>query len=178
MSTNDSVAQDNFADIAPSLEESSANSQQTELNNVVEAVACAEPPANGALLDGRRFSGEGHELEIHNGASGDAIIKIRDAGTGRLMTSFFVTENNSASVSGIPDGTYVFQYAFGAPLAEDCRSFVTITSANEFPGPRSFVTEESGDGRYSTVRLSYTLYSVPGGNIQPRSIDPAAFNAN
>lgn len=176
---NNMAAADDLTDIMPLTDDQAPSNDLSNQANAVEPAACATPPANGALLDGRRFSGEGHELQIHNGASGDAIIKIRNAETGRLVTSFFVTESNSASVSGIPDGTYTFQYAFGAPLAEDCKSFVNITSANEFPGPRSLVTEESEDGRhYTTRQLSYTLYSVPEGNIQPVSIDPAAFNRN
>lgn len=144
-----------------------------------EPVACATPPANGATLDGQRFSGDGHELEIRNGTSGDAIIKIRNADTNQLVTAFFVAQNNNASVSGIPDGNYYFQYAFGAPLAEDCKSFVTITSANRFPDQESFVTEriETADGtRLRSVRVAYTLYPVPEGNIHPTPINAEEFN--
>ncbi len=140
--------------------------------------ACDAPPANGARLEGERLSGEGHQLVIRNGTDGDAIIKIRDAGTDRLVTSFFVVQNDSASVSGLPDGSYYFQYAFGT-LAEDCRSFATITSANRFPDTESFVTEEveTAEGpRLRRSRLSFTLYPVPQGNIQPTPIDPSEFN--
>lgn len=154
------------------------NLQNVSLNGsepAVEQAACARPPANGARLEGRRLSGRGHVLEIRNGAAGDAIVKVRDADTGRLVTSFYVAQNGTGRLSGIPDGNYSIQYAFGSPLAEDCKSFANITSAGEFPGPQALVTEEVGS-QVSMSRLTYTLYSVPEGNTVPTPLDPSAFN--
>jgi hypothetical protein len=152
-----------------------------ELQNAGEPAppTCATQPASGARLEGRRLSGRGHTMEIRNGMAGDAIIKVRDADTGRLMTSFFAARNSTARLTGIPDGNYTIQYAFGSALAEDCKSFVTLTAANEFPGPEAMVTErvqESGGTRIRTARLTYTLYPVPEGNTVPNPIDPSLFN--
>lgn len=142
-----------------------------------EQAACATPPASGALLEGRRFSGRGHLLEIRNGAGGDAIVKVRDAASGRLVISFFVSQGTTASISGIPDGEYRIQYAFGAALAEGCRSFIRILSASEFPQAESMVSDRDADGNpVNRLRLSYTLYSVPDGNTHPTPIDPATFD--
>lgn len=150
-----------------------ASSNGTE--PAVEQAACARQPASGARLDGRRLSGQGHVLEISNGAAGDAIVKVRNADTGRLVTSFFVAQNGTGRLSGIPDGNYSIQYAFGSPLAEDCKSFARITSAGEFPGPKVLVAEDLGD-RVRTTIMTYTLYSVPDGNVVPTDLDASAFN--
>ncbi|HVQ09257.1 MAG TPA: hypothetical protein VMS43_12570 [Allosphingosinicella sp.] len=141
----------------------------------VAQAACARQPANGARLEGRRLSGHGHVLEIRNGAAGDAIVKVRNADNGRLVTAFYVAQNRTGSLSGIPDGNYSIQYAFGSPLAEDCKSFANITSAGEFPGPTMLAAESLGD-QVSLTQLTYTLYSVPDGNTVPTPLDPSAFN--
>jgi hypothetical protein len=145
---------------------------------VAEAPTCDHIPASGARLEGRKLSGQGHELRIDNGTNGDAIIKIRDAGTGRLLTSFFVRQHTVAGVSGLPDGSYAFQYAFGRALAAGCKSFTAITAADEFPREGPLLTElVEGGVRIRTAKLTYTLHSVDGGNVQPIAIDANAFNA-
>ena len=155
---------------------SDANLDAPAEPQVAEVPTCSHLPASGARLEGRRFAGEGHEVRIDNGAIGDAIVKIRDAETGRLVTSFFVRQHTLAAVSGIPDGTYVFQYAFGPALAADCKSFTEITAADEFPNAGPF-TSEPIEGGVRTRQLTYTLQPVPGGNIEPVPIDANAFNA-
>jgi len=143
---------------------------------------CASPPLNGDLLiDHRAAAKEGHELDIENGTSGDAIVKIRNAIGGRVLASFFVARGQTASLADIPDGMYTIQYATGDQLQKNCHSFVNdgSTSANQFPEPETFQTryEEVPDGTqviYS--RLTYTLYPVPQGNVHPNNIDLNAFD--
>ena len=168
------------------------NEQSIEFNEQLAAIGpdanvasfapeptCANPPASGQRLSGRRLSGAGHRVEIENGASGDAIIKIRDADTGRLVISFFAAQNTTAGIQGLRDGRYTIQYAFGPALAADCRSFASISSASEFPGTETLATEERQEAlgtRIIRQRLRYTLYSVPDGNVQPVPLDAGAFN--
>ena len=143
---------------------------------------CDAPPSNGeVLVDHREGASSGHQIEIDNGSSGDAIIKVRDAITDKSLASFFVTRGQSASLKSIPDGEYKVQYAIGDKLAADCRTFIDdgSASASEFPGSDRLETryEEVLDGtRISRSRLSYTLYSVPYGNVQPSTIDMDQFN--
>lgn len=142
---------------------------------------CLNMPSTGARLAGRRLSGSGHVLEIDNGADGDAIVKIRNADSGRMVTSFFVAQNTQARITGIPDGRYRIQYAFGPALAANCTSFTSITSAGEFPGTETLMTERQEEElgtRVRRMRLSYTLYSVPNGNTQPSPIDAVTFESN
>jgi hypothetical protein len=145
-------------------------------NQAAAVPTCERFPASGARLEGRQFEGEGHQLRIDNGTDGDAIVKIRNAGTGRLVTSFFVRHQTLAGVSGLPDGSYIFQYAFGQALAADCKSFTEVTAAGEFPREEPLVAEPV-EGGVRVQTLTYTLHAVPDGNTRPIPIDANAFNA-
>jgi curved DNA-binding protein CbpA len=139
---------------------------------------CAVQPSNGKVLSKNIPPIEnGHSIEVKNGSTGNAIIKIRDAYSGVLRLSFFVAKGSAASFSGLPDGVYRIQYAFGRDFAVDCRSFAQITSAAQFPAVESLTTEITGT-QIITKGLTYTLYTVPGGNTRPQSIDAESFNAN
>lgn len=153
------------------------------------AVASSEPNAaaaqpahcemsinNGEVLYRQAMqNARGHSVEIRNGSVGDAIIKIRDAVSGNLLFSFFVEHNNTAAISGLPDGNYRIQYAFGDYLAAGCNAFAHLKSAGEFPEIEKMETQYT-DTDISTVRLSYTLFSVPNGNTKPRTISEAGFD--
>ncbi len=161
-----------------------ANNAAPNVSNaapVSSAPTCSTTPSNGEILSDRReAANEGHILEIDNGTAGDAIIKIRNAESDRTIASFFVQRGGKANLNNIPDGTYTIQYAVGDKLAEDCKSFPNgQASADQFPGPDTLTTKYQ-DGELGTSvirsRLSFTLYSVPGGNIQPESIAMDEFN--
>ena len=142
-------------------------------------VHCSSMPSNGAVLtDDRTETAEGHVLTIENGTQGDAIVKVRDAFSDDTLVSFFVRQGQSADLSAIPDGSYKFQYAFGK-LGEDCQTFAQLDSAGEFPDTETFSTKYEptyGGTRIVRGHLSYTLYTRPGGNVNPMSISPAEFN--
>ena len=142
---------------------------------------CSTMPSNGEVLaDNRVAEREGHVLNIDNGTAGDAIIKLRDAESDQTVASFFVRRGEDASLANIPDGSYTIQYAVGDALAEDCQSFPKgKASADQFPGPNAFTTRYEEDALGTTVtrqRLTYTLYTVPGGNIRPKSIGMDEFD--
>lgn len=143
---------------------------------------CASAPANGEILaGGENLAAEGHRLEIDNGSSGDAIVKVRRASNNQLYASFFVQEGESGSLSGVGDGAYSIQYAIGDKLGEDCSSFAGDARIAEFPGVETFQSEYINDYRgegFMYQSLSYTLYTVPGGNIRPTTISASEFNSN
>ncbi len=148
---------------------------------VEDLVTCDNPPANGAVLAGQEnLAAEGHQLEIDNGSSGNAIVNVRNSQTNDLLVSFYVSRGETGSVSGLADGTYKMQYALGGPLDEDCRMFAGDFSASAFPDPETFraqyVNDERGEGYIYEV-LTFTLYSVPGGNVRPQGIADDAFLA-
>ena len=153
-----------------------------EVSEIESAPPCANTPENGEILAGsENLSQEGHQLDIDNGSSGDAIVKLRSMPANQLYASFFVHRGEEASLSGIEDGTYSVQYAVGETLAEDCATFTPDASIAEFPGSEAFeaqyVNDYRGEG-FIYQRLSYTLYSVVGGNIRPTSISASDFNSD
>jgi hypothetical protein len=139
---------------------------------------CPVQPFNGKVLAKNIPSTEnGHSIEVRNGSTANAIIKIKDAYSGTLRLSFFVAKGSTASFTDLPDGIYRIQYAFGGDFGRDCRSFSQITSAAQFPAIESLTTEITSS-QIITKSLTYTLYTVPGGNVRPQSIDKDSFNAD
>lgn len=144
--------------------------------SVIFAPTCASIPRNGEILTSRGLVAEGgHVLEIDNGSKGDAIIKVREANTNTLLLSFFVASNQKAQVNGIPDGDYKVQFARGTALDGECRNFLTLEWAEQFPGVQAFRTERTATQIITSV-LSYTLYEVAGGNVSPQTISAQDFN--
>lgn len=149
----------------------------TNTANMSAPPTCATPPSNGQVLaDKTGWSEHANSLEIQNGSGGNAIIKIRDAATGKMLISFFVEDNATASYEFIPDGAYRFQYAFGNYLDVSCTKFAHYLGAGEFPDAETFATDYQSDEIIHHV-LSYTLYPVPSGNVHPNSIDAGVFDA-
>jgi hypothetical protein len=93
---------------------------------------CRTPPVNGQIIgDYRGVLRRGHTLIIDNGSIGNAIIKVRDGETGRLVVSFYVAVNSTASVGNLADGRYRTQYALGGDLAINCKTFVRRVATKE-----------------------------------------------
>jgi hypothetical protein len=137
---------------------------------------CSYTPRNGEVLQNNTTRPQyGHSVEIDNGTAGDAIIKVRDAASSSLRVSFFVGRNQKAVFEDLPDGAYIIQYAFGDALAQDCKSFITVFSADRFPGIETFKTTYIGN-EVETDILGYTLYATPSGNVIPKTISAAEFN--
>lgn len=139
---------------------------------------CLTPPLNGQILEGRIATAQkGHVIEIQNGSNGDAIVKVRNADTGRLAVSFFVAKGQSSSIKNLPDGDYLIQYALGGALKSDCRSFARAAAASQFPDIEPLQTSYT-QTQIVRSRLSYTLYSVPNGNVRPQGLSVDAFEAD
>jgi hypothetical protein len=137
---------------------------------------CPLRPENESVLGGKLPATEyGHRLAIQNGSTGDAIIKVRDVATNRLVVSFFAARNQTAAINNLPDGNYRIQYAYGDAMTADCNNFQN-PAASEFGVERLATT--TTDTQIITQDLSYTLYAVVGGNVTPTDISPDAFNAD
>ncbi|RZL12836.1 MAG: xanthine dehydrogenase family protein molybdopterin-binding subunit [Hymenobacter sp.] len=64
----------------------------------------------------------------------------------------------SAALTGVPDGYYIVQYAFGSALDGSCVSFADTRAAWQFPGTESLRTIAAGD---SPRQLQYSLMAEP-----------------
>jgi len=139
---------------------------------------CSAKPANGAVLAGSVWQGDsGHRIDAQNGAASSAIVKVRDATTGQLIVAVFVEPKARVNMGPFPDGIYEIQYALGADLSSDCKSFSKPSFVAEFPLPESLQSDDVG-GQTVTQRPSYTLYSAASGELGPHPIDEALFDAD
>jgi hypothetical protein len=145
---------------------------------VEPAPVCPFKPSNGQLIQSYLgSSGPGHLLTIDNGTAGNAIVKVRNAATGRTVVSFYVAESARASLNLLDDGIYRIEYMLGRDLAGDCKTFIRPFVIEEFPGNQEFATTRTEAG-ITIDKLTFTLYPVPFGNIVPRSIDLKQFDAD
>ncbi len=142
-----------------------------------DLIPCTFAPANGdVLVRNVQIWQPGHSIEIDNGSTGNAIVKLLDADTRRVAVSFFVAANQTASYDYLPDGRYLVQYAFGDQLNQTCRAFAHTTAASEFPSIDTMAARPTQTGVILST-VTYTLYNVPSGNIRPKSINPRDFDA-
>lgn len=138
-------------------------------------LTCASVPNSGQLLGPNQLSAtNGHSLEIRNGSNGDAIIKVRAELSKTVIAAFFVRSNQTGQITGIPDGRYTVQYAYGDALDISCQRFVQVAGAGQFPGVETLQTEQTTTQIITHV-LSYTLYAVPNGNVRPQNISAQDF---
>jgi hypothetical protein len=76
----------------------------------------------------------------------------------------------------LPDGRYKIQFAYGDAMSADCRGF-REPPAREFPAIETLVTRQTAT-EIQTQVLSFTLYTVAGGNVRPYGINAADFNSD
>ncbi|MBY3151067.1 hypothetical protein HFO56_01410 [Rhizobium laguerreae] len=137
---------------------------------------CKTPLRNGEILSSRGMLAQGgHAIQIANGAKGNAIVKVRDNRDRSVVLSFYVAGSREVTIQGIPDGDYTVQYATGGALDFLCKKFAKLDWAEELPGVQSFRTERTATQIMTSV-LSYTLYEVAGGNVEPQTISAESFN--
>jgi hypothetical protein len=136
---------------------------------------CWKEPENGEVL--YRINprvAQGHEIAVMNDTASPAIVKLRSAFNKRLIAAMYMYPHASAALSGIPDGYYVVQYAFGETLNSSCVSFVASDGAWQFPGTESLRTIASGE---APRRLEYSLLSEPG-PAEAAKVSPLIFGQN
>jgi len=120
---------------------------------------CWKEPENGEVL--YRINprvAPGHEVAILNDTKEAAIVKLRSAFSKRLIAAIYMYPHASAALTGVPDGYYVVQYAFGNTLNGSCVSFSDTRAAWQFPGTENLRTIASGG---SPMQLQYSLMEDP-----------------
>ena len=70
----------------------------------------------------RRASGE-HQVLVHNGLRHDAVVKFKTT-AGYTVASVFIPATYRLGVTGLPDGTYIVEFASGSQFSRSCGLFV------------------------------------------------------
>jgi len=142
---------------------------------VVPPALCADPPSSGDELQRDGFKQDGHRITIENGGSGNALVKVRDD-TGKRVATLYVARSRTGVISNLPDGRYRILFAVGDQLDASCAAFAGDFQAQQFPDIETFETVREGD-QIMTSDLKLTLHSVVGGNVRPRGVSEASFDA-
>jgi hypothetical protein len=87
-------------------------------------------PASGEVLH-RSGSGSA-SLPLHNRGSGPAVVKLRHPGGG-VVAAIFIGPSEQTVVSGLPDGVFGVDYAFGEVWSRACDSFTVAVEAWRLP---------------------------------------------
>lgn len=143
-----------------------------EQAKIEQCKADATRPSTGQILN-RNGSGH-HTIVVRNGPNGDIIAKLKDKG-GNEIVSFYVRENETATVKTIPEGYFKFQFATGKYYSASCGGkFMEGMRVSEDPEYAHYKTTNSGYTRYSSI-MQYTLNQVRGGNLKMKSVPPGRF---
>jgi hypothetical protein len=134
----------------------------------------ARRPGSGPLSGGRS-GGYGH-LTVDNQGSSDSVVKVMSGGD--LIRAIYVQAGQSATVTGIPNGTYDAYYTTGADWDDANRRFTRNCDFDKFDNPMDYTTTSSSTSiEYSvwtlTLHTSSTQDSAP-----TSSVDAGAFPAS
>lgn len=145
-----------------------------------KAAAPLPPPrrlANGTIISGRPLDGNG-TLEIDNGTSRDAVVKVVDQRTQHAIEACYISAERKVSIGRIPDGVFTVYFASGSDFDSTLGGFTRDKSCSKFVDALAFTTEvrHTADGlnTQSTI-FTLTLHPVVNGNAKTSSVDEAEF---
>lgn len=128
-------------------------------------------PENGAILKRlTAFRGGRGQLTIKVDAGRDAVLKLVKEGDAQASIAIYVRADATATLTGIPDGTYRILYARGDAYDVRHAVFARNMSSAEFDDTIRFTTTGT---TYSSWTL--TLYAVSGGNAGSSLLPGDAF---
>ena len=112
-----------------------------------------ERPANGTTMV-NELAGGANQLTIRNNSAEDAVVVLAGPGDDQsALLSVYVHGENSHTVSGVQDGTYVTYFAQGHDWCTHHREFTRSAYYGRF----------EGDDVYQSTSSTYTIYTVEFG---------------
>lgn len=124
-------------------------------------------PRNGAVIDAYGDRGEG-EVKAENGLDQDGMLTL--ARDGAAVRSVYVHAHDTATLSGVADGSYEVWFTTGDGWNADLERFTANTDYERFPGVSDFSTTRD---EYSI--WTFTLQETPDGNVTTQPVDPAQY---
>lgn len=142
-------------------------------------VLCGDRPKHGRILTRNgKIAKDGHSVTVKNGTNSEALVLLRRNDNDNLVVSFLVGKGKSMSINGVRDGTYKLQYALGHEFDQTCKNFLE-PATSQFDRKLEFKTSQKKSGTKTTtttVRWTFTLNPVAGGNATTSKIGAAEFN--
>ena len=134
-----------------------------------------KPQAGEVIL--RRASGD-HQVLVHNGLRHDAVVKFKTT-SGYTVASIYVPATYRLGMMGLPDGTYVVEYATGNQFSRSCSLFVDSTEQYRLSIALTLrhVSSLKGPNLMSKIP-EISLTDLPGDPGKPQSIAAERFAAD
>jgi hypothetical protein len=123
---------------------------------------------NGAVIHDSQRNGEG-KFTVENGNAMDAVLALTDM-KNVTAVSFYVQGNNTATISGLRDGTYYIYFMAGEDWDSAAGRFTRNVRRSRFEDTIDYETTAT---QYTTWRI--TLHTVTGGNAPTESVSEGAF---
>ena len=124
--------------------------------------------SNGAVIRDSQRNGEG-KFAVENGNATDAVLALTDMKSVTVV-SFYVQGNNTATISGLRDGTYYIYFMTGEDWDNAAGKFTRNVRRSRFEDTLDYATTAT---QYTTWRV--TLHTVTGGNAPTESVSEGAF---
>ncbi len=130
------------------------------------------PFLNGVVLI--PFIDFGHgTLEIENGTSNDAVVKLVKRGEPHASCVVYVSARNMTKITSVPQGVYSVVFALGLRWNGNTQRFRELKWFGRFDDPLQFVSPSLAE--YTAYSL--TLHPVAGGNARTSVIEAWQFDA-
>ncbi len=97
-------------------------------------------------------------LNVSNGTSRDAHIKIVDPHSLKLVAALYVKSNSTFTLKQIPDGVYQVIFVSGEDWDSKTQSFTRNRSFKRFDNSFNFVTTKETKGR--SIYTHYTIFEI------------------
>ncbi|HSV29085.1 MAG TPA: DnaJ domain-containing protein [Candidatus Omnitrophota bacterium] len=140
---------------------------------------CAENrggrPESGEVLS-RRASGD-HRLLIRNDGRRDAVVKLKTQ-AGSTVASYFVPATYHVGIAGIPEGTYLIEFASGSNWSRACGLFVDNMQTARLPFTLTFRPLSAARAATVGAMPEITLVTAPGDVKAPQPITAERFLAD
>ena len=149
---------------------------EIEIGGVKDTMKIIQPVRlpNGTFLVKKLFGGLG-ELTVENGLDLDAVIILAGSmGSEIPLMAVYIRSNDSYTLTGIRDGTYIVYFCIGENWDKDSKKFTARTRYERFEDELQFETTET---TYSTYYTTYelTLHPVIGGTAETEYLNEEEF---
>lgn len=155
---------------------SSPGTYEIEIGGVKDTMEIIQPVRlpNGTFLVKKLIGGLG-KLTVKNGLDLDAVVILVSSMRVEIpLMAVYIRSNDSYTITGIRDGTYIVYFSVGENWGKDSKKFTARPRYERFENELQFETTETN---YSTYYTTYelTLHPVIGGTAETEYLNEEEF---